>query len=127
MADANYVSAVIWEDSSPVMMGRITNYSASNITQASCSAITYEVTDTTAPDTIAASGTLTISSVIYDTLQTDSIWTLDSTGYNFKWIAPASLFPLGKRTYIAEVIIDVTSGDDLIAPFKITTREIFGG
>lgn len=69
---------------------RVQNLAGSNITQATLSTITYSVRDMTARED-KGTGTLTIASVVYDTLQTDSTWTEDNTGYNFAWTVPASL------------------------------------
>jgi hypothetical protein len=45
------------------------------------------------PATPIANGSLTIASVLFDTLiVNDARWTEDNTGWNFGWLAPGSLF-----------------------------------
>jgi len=110
------------EDAPIVLMDRVKNIAASYITQASVSTITYrvdayssqidaekcsngtEVTDDTS---------LTISAVVYDTLQTAAPWdsTADATGYNFRFTLPAASRPVGDKWHRVEVIITPSTGD----------------
>jgi hypothetical protein len=99
------------EDSGVRWMARILAVSGSAILQANVSTIAYSVFDKSDPTTATATGTLTIASVIFDTLQTDSRWTKDETGYNFAWNVPASIFATGDKTYRIEVKITPTSGE----------------
>lgn len=70
------------EDSSFSVMGRV--FVAGALwTQASVSGITYKVF-ATADGSEVASGTLTVGSVVFDTLQTDGRWDTDVVGYNFR-------------------------------------------
>lgn len=126
MARAEPFTSEIWEDSGPVLMARIFNHAGTLVTQASVSAIAYKVFDLSAPATATATGTLTVSSVIFDTLQAGVIWTSDSVGYNFRWATPASLFPTGGRTYRVEIVLDMASGEDIPIPFELPTRELLG-
>ena len=97
------------EDSGHSVMNRITGNSAANITQADITSIAYTVHDTlTGEQTV--SGTLSKTTVIFDTLQTDARWTKDSTGYNFRYDIPASELPNGDRTYRFEIVFTPASG-----------------
>lgn len=78
---------------------RITNNAGTDITQASLSSIAYKVSyyaseddaeEATNGTAVVSSGTLTISAVVFDTLQTPSTWTVDTAGYNFKYDSPAT-------------------------------------
>lgn len=119
----------IYENSGAVLMARATGNSGAAVTQASLSSITYKVFDasSTTPYTAIASGTLTIGSVIFDTLQTGAPWTADSTGYNFLWTAPASAFANlssglnpDQHTYRVEILFTPTSGEVFWAVFELT-------
>ena len=99
---APLIEFAVWEDSGASLMARITGNDATNIQQADVTTIAYTVSslatdaDTgVVTGTETATGTLTVSSVVFDTLQTDARWTLDSTGYNFRWDVPASIFATG--------------------------------
>jgi hypothetical protein len=72
------------------------HYNGSNITQATVTSITWKIWDSftrTGAD-VVDSGTLTVSSVVFDTLQTDGKWTdnpvNDDTGYNFAHAIPST-------------------------------------
>lgn len=92
---------VIPAGSGVVLLARILGNSGQPITRASLSSIAYTVTDLTSA-TVDGTGTFTISSVVFDTLQQqDKRWRLDSAaepgqdgrwGYNFLATLPASLF-----------------------------------
>ena len=82
------------EGSGAVHVARVKGVDAVNMTQASMSTITCKVTNVaTAAFTTPA---VTIATSVFDTLQTDSRWTLatpgDTTGYNFRFeLAPADI------------------------------------
>jgi len=81
--------------------------------QADLSSITLKVFDISIdPPTEILSATLTISSVIFDSLQTDATWVpvVDSTGYNFRYIVPTTAFPTGDHKYRVEVKFTTTGG-----------------
>ncbi len=90
---------VVIEDAGVTFMARVYGNAGTAITQASLSSIGYAVTDLSDLTNPVTSGTLTISSVVFDTLQTGVRWTKDSTGYNFLYAAPATWTPSGKRRY----------------------------
>ena len=76
------------------------------VKMADLSSITIKVFNISAdPPTETYTATLTISAVIFDSLQTDATWvpTVDSTGFNFSADIPASAFPTGDQKYRAEV------------------------
>lgn len=67
---------------------------------ADVSQVSYDVFDTegTAPTVAIGSGNLTVAEVIH-ALKRDSRWGEDSIGYNFSYIAPATIFPQPGKTY----------------------------
>jgi hypothetical protein len=106
------------EDQSATFFDRVRGNSGALITQASFTAITYKVFDRAGTE--VATGTVTIGSSVFDTLQTsDAAWTAaggSSTGYNFKHTIPASAFANPGR-YRVEYKFDPTSGDDFFLVF----------
>lgn len=89
------------EDCGALSLARVRGWTGALVTQATLSSIAYKVVDLDAAATVTASGTLTISAVIFDTAQTDGSWPF-SDGYNFRWLIPASAFPTGGHRYAVE-------------------------
>lgn len=116
--------ATIYEDSGLTCMARILSESAAAITQATTSSIelkTFKNTSTTATSTTA----LTVADVVYDSYQTDARWTKDSTGYNFKYPVPSSVFDDGDATFRLEFRFTPTSGSNYWVIFSIDTVEVW--
>lgn len=89
----------IFEDSGLYLAGRAEDaLTGDALLQSDLTSITLKVYEISDPDTEIASETLTIANVIFDTLQTDG-WTIDSTGYNFRYQVPATSLPLGGAMY----------------------------
>ena len=65
----------------------------------------------------ASQVTLTIASVIFDTLQTDARWTEDSTGYNFAYEVPGAKFSAVGNAHI-EIVFDPVTGEDFSATWE---------
>lgn len=83
--------------------------------------------DSATPETpLNAGGTaLTVSAVIFDTLQTDARWTIDSTGYNFRHTPGASNFASGDRRYRIEYVFDPVSGENFALVYHVTAMKLF--
>ncbi len=70
---------------------QVKNHNADAITQASLTSIAYAVVDTSDGSSVGT-GTLAISTAVFDTLQTGEGWP-HSTGYNFEWDVAPTLTP----------------------------------
>lgn len=117
------MARVRWKQGQPnTIIGRIRNEAGTLITQASLSAIAWSSWDNrVVPSASIASGTLTIASVVFDTLQTNSVlWPIDTTGYNFLATIPATAFPSGDsgQEYRIELKFTETSGSKFTAEFS---------
>ena len=106
--------AVTWEGTSPVLMARIFDSAGVDIQQAGIDTVTYYVYDETGT-LVGTSSTLTVATVVFDTLQTGAPWTKDTTGYNFKWtMSPTltgTLLPKAdsSKIYRIEIILVATT------------------
>ena len=81
-------------------------------TQALFTSIVYSAFDeSSATPTTAIAGhnaaSLTVSAVIYDTLQG---WDVDTTGHNFRTVIGATAFPVGGHQARIEIICTLTDG-----------------
>lgn len=116
--------AAMFEDSSSTFMCRMLASDGSAAQQADVTSIAYSVYDRTG-GAVVISGTLTVSSVVFDTLQTGAPWTLDSTGYNFKATLAATAYPTGGRLYRVEfkwTFADGTVGFDV---YDVKAESVF--
>ncbi len=116
------IRGTAWEDTSPFLMARVAGGDAVNLQQADVTSIAYTVYDLTAGALSSASASLTVSSVIFDTLQTNARWTVDSTGYNFGFALPAAKIPTGDNVYVVDVAITPASGAVIPVIFRIETK-----
>lgn len=126
-----------FEDTAHTFMARIRGNAYALITQATISTITCKVFDraSATPTTALATPTVTVSSAIFDTLQTDGRWTADSetepgedgeTGYNFLFQVAGSVFSGAGRVYDVEFVFTPTSGEPVFQGFRHTTLPISG-
>lgn len=118
-------SGVVHEDTTVTLLARVMVDSSNTLTaavQSDFSAISYTVYS--GGVVVTASTSLTIASVIYNTLQTGTIWGVDSTGFNFKATIAASSFPTGATTYLVEVKFTLASSAVFFGVFKVITRDL---
>lgn len=103
--------ASVYEGSGVRWMARVTGGNGANIVQADVSSIAFSVYDLADTDAATATGALSVASVVFDSLQTDARWTVDSIGYNFAWDMAYTIFEDGGTTYRVEVTFTPASGD----------------
>lgn len=110
-------------------LARVVGADGSNITQSDISSGVYSIylLDDQDADgrTVVANHTaasLTIADVIFDTLQTDAIWTKDNEGYNFKHTIDISndvAFAIAGRRYLVEYTLTPSSGQKILIRFRV--------
>ncbi len=110
-------------------LARIVGDAATVISQATISTATYSVflLDDDDPDSrTVVSGhdgaSLTVSAIIFNTLQTDARWTVDSTGYNFRHtidVSSNNAFAVAGRNYLVEYLLMPASGQVIIVRFRL--------
>lgn len=65
---------------------------------------------------------LVVADVVYNSLQTDSRWTADETGYNFAHTMDVSediAFAVAGRNYLVEYILAPASGQIIVVRFRL--------
>lgn len=120
------------EDKSVTLMARLTqrptapDTPGTPLTQANFSSMTYTVTDRGASPPAAVSGhddaSLTVASVIFDTLQG---WHVDTIGHNFRTTIAGTAFPTGGNKYQIEVEYTLTSGETGAAIWEATANPLY--
>ena len=117
---------VVREASSFSVMYRI-QADGADITQAAVSSIQYAVINDGTKEVITSLASLTVSSVVFDTLQTDDRWTEDNTGYNFRHDVDQSVLTDPDISYRFEYKVTLSGGNEFwLKPFVINVDEIYG-
>lgn len=109
------------EDSGYSLMARVRLPSAAYITQAAVSSITRTIKTLHKPGSPTTSS-LTVASVVYDTLQTGNFWTKDTTGYNFKDDLAATVAVDKNGRYAVTYLFTPASGAAFKVPFIVSVE-----
>lgn len=103
------------EDGSAYVMARVMRKNSSQnlvaVQQSDLSSITRKVFLVSDESVVLGPTALTISDVILNSLSTGSIWTVDSTGFNFIDTVPPTAFPTGDAEYRIEYKFTLTGGE----------------
>lgn len=121
------ITGTIFEDGGATILARIVGWDGNNLTQASLTGITYVIKNLNTDTVVVASTALTVSTVIYDTLQTTAIWSEDSTGFNFKHHIADTVFSDGSTKYSIEYIFDPSAAGEsnFVVQAILTTKSIY--
>ena len=103
------ITGIVYEDSTFSLMSRFT-VDGANATQSDCSSITIKAWDVDDYDTPVLDATLTVSTVVYDTLQTDGRWSVDATGYNFRYDVADTVCTTPGTQYRFEAVVTTSGG-----------------
>ena len=103
------ITGIVYEDSTFSVMSRFT-VDGANATQSDCSSITMKAWDVDDYDTPVLDATLTVSAVVYDTLQTDGRWSVDATGYNFRYDVADTVCTTAGTQYRFEAVVTTSGG-----------------
>lgn len=103
MEATDILKATTWEDGDVTEMARV-QIDGSNIAQSDIASIERKIfnINSSTPETALFTDTITVSDAVFDSLQTDARWDVDSTGYNFRDRIPGSKFASGAVTYRVE-------------------------
>ena len=126
------------EDGDATVLGRITSRAGSVaatgidgegnwLEQADVASITCSVfdLDSDTPDTPITTPTVIVSTSVLDTPVTvNTLWTVDTTGYNFIHDLAATNFPTGSNRYSVEYAVSMTNGGKFHAIFEGIARPI---
>ena len=119
----------VWEDGSATFRGRFGDEDASfqaegtPWTRSDYSAISYSVFDKLTKSVVTDHNAvaLTISAIIFDTLQG---WGKDAVGYNFRHTVAPSAFPTGGLVYVVEYKLEMTSGNPGWAVAEVLAKSV---
>lgn len=120
----NPIEVVAFEDTGLVVMARVLGQDGEAITQATIDTIAMTSMDLDDYSSVATAS-LTVSAVVFDTLQTaDDRWTADQRGYNFLYAIPATAIPSPGKTYRVGLLFTPSSGQPFALAVDVTTRRL---
>ncbi len=129
MTSALEVYSTVFKNGSATMLARVVGADAQPIVRADIASATYSVfllagddPDSRTAVTGHADVSLTVADVIFDTLQTDDLWTVDQTGYNFRHVLDVSAeeaFAVAGRTYLIEYRLTPVAGQVIVMRFRV--------
>lgn len=129
MADASDIHGVVFKNGSATFLARVVGAQGTPITQANTASARYTASllDENDPDAGAAiaghtSVAVDVASLIFDSLQTDDLWDVDATGYNFKHVLDVSsnqAFATAGRIYRVVFELTPTNGQVILVRFRV--------
>ena len=130
MPDARDTTGTVFVGGTAAMLARVLGPTAQPVVQADLSSIEYSIyalddADATArtPVTGHSAVAINVSDVIFDSLQTDPVWTADDIGYNFLHIIDITTHPaftLAQQRYLVEYKLTPTRGQPILVRFLIS-------
>lgn len=94
MPSPTVYKAVVWQNGVAALLARVENINGTGIQQSNLTSIILTSRDKADGMTLIYTVTLTISAVIFNTLQTtDPRWDVDEIGYNFLYVVSGAAFP----------------------------------
>ena len=129
MPHAKDIHGTAFKNGSAVLMARIVDSDGENIQQAAMSSIRYSIyeLDPCRPDNLSVVAghddvSLTVGDVVFDSLQTGGLWTVDEEGYNFRHeidVSTAEAFPKAGTQYQIRYELTPTTGQKTIVRFQL--------
>ncbi len=127
MTGAKDIQGTVFQQATATLMARVENSAGANLDQAAVATIAYSISvvghDET-PNTIAGHENIALDKtvVLYDTLQNDSTWTVDSVGYNFRHeidVSQHEAFPKAGEIYQVRYEVTPVTGQKIVFRFRV--------
>ena len=123
MSAARLPTVVGWQGLDAVLYGRVYNISGVLITQATIDSIAYKIIDLDNNRQVAGSGSLSKTSVVFDTEQDDDFWP-HADGYNVRAVIPGAGFSSADTDYEIQVQLTPGSGTPIMLAGQLHTRKV---
>ena len=129
MTDATDIYGTALKNGSATLLARVVGSDGQPIVLADVASADYSVyllddrdADSRAAVTGHANVSLSAAQILFNTLQTDSLWTIDQTGYNFRHVLDVSenqAFPVAGRRFLVEFRLNPTTGQVILVRFRV--------
>lgn len=112
----------VYEDSSFVVLANVKGSDGDSVAQADVSTIVVSGGDLSGatPNTATYTASLTVSDVVFNAMQTDSRWSVDSVGYNFAHTVPSTFAATGGHVYWLEYKFTATDSTVFVLPVEVS-------
>jgi hypothetical protein len=134
MALAADTHSTVFKNGTSTNMARVVGADGTNVAQADITSGVYSIyllDDQDADSRTAVTGhaavALVVADVIFDTLQDDALWTIDSTGYNFRHtpiISSNEAFAVAGRNYLVEYTLTPAAAGSQVILVRFRGRAI---
>ncbi len=127
MAGAKDIQGTVFQQATATLMARVENSTGANLDQAAVAEIAYTISvvghDETS-STIAGHENIALdkTAILYDALQNDSTWTVDSVGYNFRHeidVSQHEAFPKAGVIYQVRYEVTPVTGQKIVFRFRV--------
>jgi len=129
MADATDIHGVAFKNGSTTLLARVVGSDGQAIVQADISSAKYSVyllddqdADGRTPVSGHADVALEVADLVFNSLQTDALWTVDAVGYNLRHVLDISenqAFTVAGRRYLVEFELTPGSGQVILVRFRV--------
>ena len=129
MAHAADIFGTVFKNGSATLLARVVGADGTPVQRADIASAEYGVYLLEQDDPDAASAvaghegvSIDVASLIYDALQTDAVWDVDETGYNFKHVLDVSAnqaFAVAGRDYRIVFELTPAAGQTILARFRV--------
>jgi hypothetical protein len=129
MADARDIHGTVFKNGSATLLARVVGADGSPITQAEIESAAYTVyiIDEAEPDAdTAVTGHTAVDvdpeDLVFDELQTDDLWDVDATGYNFRHVVDVSsdpAFAAAGSVYRIVFTLQPIAGQAILVRFRV--------
>jgi hypothetical protein len=129
MADAADIHGVALKNGSVTLLARVVGSNGQAIVQADISSAKYSVyllDDQDADERTSVSGhadvAVAVADLVFNSLQTGALWTVDAVGYNLRHVLDVSAkaaFTVAGRRYLVEFELTPGSGQVILVRFRV--------
>ena len=129
MAEASDIHGNALKNGSATLLARVIGADAQAITQADVASATYSIyllDDDDADSRTVVTGhsgvSLGVAALIFNSLQTDDLWTVDAVGYNLRHeldVSANQAFAVAGRRYLVEFQLTPGSGQVILVRFRL--------
>ncbi|HUT11854.1 MAG TPA: hypothetical protein VMY42_15240 [Thermoguttaceae bacterium] len=129
MANVADIHGVALKNSSVTLLARVVGSDGQSIVQADIASAKYSVyllDDQDADERTSVSGhadvAVAVADLIFNSLQTDALWTVDAVGYNLRHVLDVSAkaaFTVAGRRYLVEFELTPGSGQVILVRFRV--------